>query len=90
MMARFPYFVRMVLVLATIIVAAQEPDELLSDRPVVVNLPDFGRVQGRRQTGIDKFLGLPYAAPPVGPLRWAPPRPVGSTTAIRTRWPAIA
>ena len=44
-------------------------------RHVVVHLPDLGRVQGKRQSGVDFFGGLPYAAPPVGPLRWAPPEP---------------
>jgi carboxylesterase type B len=33
----------------------------------------LGKVQGIRQTGIDFFGGIPYAAPPVGNLRWAPP-----------------
>ena len=42
-------------------------------RPVVVNLPGLGKVQGRRDGPIDFFGGLPYAAPPVGNLRWAPP-----------------
>jgi para-nitrobenzyl esterase len=46
-----------------------------TQRPVVVNLPDYGRVQGKRQLGIDFFGGLPYAAPPVGNRRWAPPEP---------------
>lgn len=55
---------------------SQEPEEILDTttaRPVVVNLPDLGRVQGRRQGGSDFFGGLPYAAPPVGNLRFAPP-----------------
>jgi carboxylesterase type B len=55
---------------------AQEPEEILdvtTTRPVIVQLPDLGRVQGKRQGGTDFFGGLPYAAPPVGNLRWAPP-----------------
>lgn len=55
---------------------AQEPEEILdvtTTRPVIVHLPDLGRVQGKRQGGTDFFGGLPYAAPPVGNLRWAPP-----------------
>ncbi|ACI65697.1 predicted protein [Phaeodactylum tricornutum CCAP 1055/1] len=56
----------------------QETEDILdttTTRPVVVHLPDLGRVQGKRQSGIDFFGGLPYAAPPVGHLRWAPPEP---------------
>ncbi|MBX7501120.1 carboxylesterase/lipase family protein [Qipengyuania sp. YG27] len=39
-----------------------------------------GKVQGLEQDGVDAFLGLRYAAPPVGPLRFKPPRPVASWT----------
>lgn len=34
-----------------------------------------GPVVGRRSEGIEAFKGLPYAAPPVGVLRWRPPQP---------------
>ncbi len=44
-------------------------------RPVVVHIPNYGRVQGKRDGGIDFFGGIPYASPPVGSLRFAPPEP---------------
>src|SRR4030095_5698634 len=53
--------------------------------------PDFvgttttadGRVLGLRENGVTKFLGIPYAKPPVGALRWMPPQPVAKWTSVR-------
>ena len=59
-------------------------------RPVVVNLPGLGKVQGRRDGPIDFFGGLPFAAPPVGNLRWAPPEVCGRFCRWRvvdSEWP---
>src|SRR5438552_6381507 len=34
-----------------------------------------GQVYGLVQAGIAAFKGIPYAAPPIGELRWRPPQP---------------
>lgn len=46
----------------------------LNTSDVTVNLTQ-GFLRGFSVTGVDIFLGVPYAAPPVGTGRWAPPRP---------------
>ena len=52
---------------------AQEGDER-ADGPVVQT--SEGPVRGFVRDGVYDFLGIPYAAPPVGALRWMPPQPV--------------
>jgi para-nitrobenzyl esterase len=41
--------------------------------PLVVETR-FGLVRGRLDRGVTVFRGLPYAAPPIGPLRFKPPQ----------------
>jgi para-nitrobenzyl esterase len=41
--------------------------------PVIVT--DQGPLRGLTLAGENKYLGIPYASPPVGNLRWLPPRP---------------
>ena len=52
-----------------------------------------GKVQGYTDGGVATFLGIPYAAPPVGQLRWAPPaaaKPWKGTRQATTYGPTCA
>jgi para-nitrobenzyl esterase len=42
-----------------------------------------GPVEGVVAKGVNQFLGIPYAAPPVGDLRWRPPQLPASWTSVR-------
>ena len=42
-----------------------------------------GIVAGRHKNGAYRFAGLPFAAPPVGPLRWAAPQPPAAWDGVR-------
>jgi len=44
---------------------------------------DTGTVEGKQASAIRTFLGIPYAAPPVGDLRWKPPAPAAKWTGVR-------
>ena len=44
-----------------------------------------GQVQGHLSDGAREFLGIPYAAPPVGALRWRPPAPAAPWVGVLTR-----
>ncbi len=46
---------------------------------------DKGKVQGKLSSDgqVRTFLGVPFAAPPVGPLRWKPPQPAAKWAGVR-------
>jgi para-nitrobenzyl esterase len=44
----------------------------------------FGTLEGLVLDGLFVFRGIPYAAPPVGPLRWRPPSPPTAWSGVRT------
>jgi para-nitrobenzyl esterase len=44
---------------------------------------DDGQLHGRTTGPVDQWLGIPYARPPVGALRWEPPQPAASWTGVR-------
>ncbi len=43
-----------------------------------------GLVQGHIAGNTVRYLGIPYAAPPIGPLRWQPPQAVAPWSGVRT------
>ena len=52
---------------------AQQPQPGLPLAPLVQ--ASAGPVQGLNNHGVYEYLGIPYAQPPVGDLRWQPPQP---------------
>lgn len=58
---------------------AQSNDETMALRVKTVN----GILEGVHVSGIRTFKGIPFAAPPVGNLRWREPQPVKNWTGVR-------
>lgn len=69
------------LMTGTALATVVSPTNIPPGNPVVVTAD--GVLQGRQVGTVDEFLGIPYAAPPVGGLRWRPPQPVVQWTGVR-------
>jgi para-nitrobenzyl esterase len=63
--------------------ASAAPAAPSSPRTGLVVTTAGGTLRGMTAGTTDEFLGIPYAAPPVGPLRWQPPQPAARWTGIR-------
>ncbi len=50
--------------------------------PLVVKT-DAGSISGMQQDGLRVYLGVPFAAPPVGDLRWRPPASVQPWSGVK-------
>jgi para-nitrobenzyl esterase len=51
-------------------------------KPPVVRV-ESGQLQGVVDNGVVSYKGVPFAAPPVGELRWRPPQPVAQWKGVR-------
>ena len=65
-MKKFVCLMAMLVSLSVLSCIAQQPS------PVKV---DGGLVQGMIEDGLTVYKGIPFAAPPVGNLRWRSPQP---------------
>ena len=68
------------LLAGTPVAAAEATQPVRTDDLVRVH---GGAVQGKREGADYVFRGIPYAAPPIGPLRWQPPGPVAPWDYVR-------
>ena len=66
-------------VLSATFLFAQVNSDTLPPRVTVAN----GILEGKVESGIRTFKGVPYAAPPVGNLRWREPQPMTNWTGVR-------
>jgi para-nitrobenzyl esterase len=67
---------------ALVAIGLVAPAGAAASGPPVVRTEN-GTLRGVQADGVDSFLGVPYAAPPVGALRWQAPRPAASWHGVR-------
>jgi len=69
------------LMLSALVASAERPHPAAPNGPVV--RVASGALVGKLQDNIAVFEGVPFASPPVGPLRWREPQPVSPWKGIR-------
>jgi para-nitrobenzyl esterase len=72
--------------IAILLLAAAAPASVAIAAPEdggAVVVTSNGPVRGFERNGVYQILGIPYAAPPVGALRWMPPRPAHDWSGVR-------
>ena len=73
-MKNMSFLITIIIMLAVVQSIAQQPE------PVKV---EDGLLQGKYEDGLTVYLGIPFAAPPVGNLRWRPPQPAAKWDGVR-------
>jgi para-nitrobenzyl esterase len=66
---------RVLTISAALLLNCSPPQATAADRAGPLIKTAEGPVQGFVRNGMNQFLGIPYAEPPSGALRWQPPKP---------------
>lgn len=98
MRTRPPLFLAVLFSLAAAACGSGEPEpattgDLMGEPGPLVIATDKGSIEGSLVGSTRAFLGVPYAAPPVGDLRWKPPAPHApwtDTRKVTTHGPSCA
>ena len=72
----------MKIVLFAVAMATVPAAVLCAPAPTQVHV-ESGMLQGADENGVLAFKGIPFAAPPVGALRWRPPQPAAPWEGVR-------
>ena len=87
-----PFLVFLLLMVSAGIVSASDANKVIRD-PIKTDTGYIaGTMMGEPENPVRIYRGIPYAAPPVGELRWKPPQPVTPWEGIRetTAWSPMA
>ena len=71
---------------ATLALGVARPDAQTTTRVRI----DAGEIEGVAAGNVVAFKGIPFAAPPVGALRWKAPQPVAPWPGVRPATPLAA
>lgn len=69
-------------ILITTIILMLSSGFLFGQLPLTVKV-ESGSLQGSHENGLSVFKGIPFAAPPIGELRWRAPQSVARWTGVR-------
>ncbi|MGD0116594.1 MAG: carboxylesterase family protein [Candidatus Binatus sp.] len=61
--------------------SAKQKQKQMKTYPEPYAITKSGPVLGTEVDGVNEFLGIPYAQPPIGSLRWLPPKAFGKFSA---------